>query len=453
MRYITAVPLLIAAILIAATIKMPRMRTTHYRPTESPISNPLSGWAINATDIDCALDTKLVYAEITWRELEGEIDSFDFESFERLNHLEHWWSLGRRVIIRFIMDRPGEDGHMDIPDWVYEMTGGDGAFYSTDEGGGFSPNYANIGLRDRHAVAIGALGEKYNNHPGVAYIEVGSLGHDGEWRVTWSEDIPSFPTTNAIRDYIWVYNTAFDGIPQLMVRPFREVRTMSMGIYYRSLSDPDTFWSKLNTIEGGGYDSYTDANLSAMPDFWLNGPAGAHLGEEADIEYLLTDGLPELKRMIAEGHISYIVIDDHVPELSEPAMAGYREAEAGMGYRLWVRSARWDNKVKQGYRMKVELEIANDGVAPLYGGLLPTLALIGEDGVAYSAPAEIKTEDIAPGRTRHQTGINLPHDLEPGRYSLALSIVDPHSGKPSIAFAMDECGEDMWVVLGTVDVI
>ena len=41
------------------------------------------------------------------------------------------------------MDVPGEEKHMDIPEWLYDKIEGQGTWYDMEYGKGFSPNYQN----------------------------------------------------------------------------------------------------------------------------------------------------------------------------------------------------------------------------------------------------------------------------------------------------------------------
>ena len=64
-------------------------------------------------------------------------------------------------MFRFVCDKPSDEAHRDIPDWLYEKTGGDGTAYDMDYGKGYSPNYDNETFIRAHERAIKALGERY----------------------------------------------------------------------------------------------------------------------------------------------------------------------------------------------------------------------------------------------------------------------------------------------------
>ena len=65
---------------------------------------------------------------------------------------------GIHLVLRFVCDVPGQETHLDIPDWLYAQTK-DGSWYDTDYGKGYSPNYANVVFRAAHHRVLYALAE------------------------------------------------------------------------------------------------------------------------------------------------------------------------------------------------------------------------------------------------------------------------------------------------------
>ncbi len=91
------------------------------------------------------------------------------------------------MIIRLVLDYPNKENSMQIPKWLYNEIGGDGTWYDISYGKGFSPNYENKTLIYYHEKLIKALGERYNSSSEIAFIELGSIGHWGEWH-TYEDD-------------------------------------------------------------------------------------------------------------------------------------------------------------------------------------------------------------------------------------------------------------------------
>lgn len=114
-----------------------------------------------------------MYIDITFRELQPESpDKFDFETIAEKNNIERWKMEGKHAVLRFVCDIPDDNMmHKDIPDWLFDLTG-DGTFYDTSYGKGYSPNYGSEIFIKYHEAAVRALGE-YFSDGFVSYVELG----------------------------------------------------------------------------------------------------------------------------------------------------------------------------------------------------------------------------------------------------------------------------------------
>ena len=83
------------------------------------------------------------------------------------------WFCGSSAISR------GRKSTWIFPRWLYDKTGGNGAYYSYSGKQGYSPDYADPVLIEAHRKAIAALGEHFGQDTFVGYVELGSLGHWG----------------------------------------------------------------------------------------------------------------------------------------------------------------------------------------------------------------------------------------------------------------------------------
>lgn len=75
---------------------------------------------------------------------------------------------------------------MDIPEWLYEKTDQAGTWYDVEFGKGFSPDYNKEQFIAYHRKAVEAMGEHWGQDGLISYIELGDLGHWGEWHVNYS---------------------------------------------------------------------------------------------------------------------------------------------------------------------------------------------------------------------------------------------------------------------------
>ena len=156
-------------------------QTRIYTPDESAFPNAQIGYA-PMTDSAYAQDSLLRYVELRWREVEPQEGVYAWDALDAQYGFRDLRARGIHLVVRFVCDVPGQESHMDIPDWLYAQTG-DGSWYSTDYGKGYSPDYSNAMFRAAHRRVLAALGEHFGTDGFVTYVELGSLGHWGEWHI------------------------------------------------------------------------------------------------------------------------------------------------------------------------------------------------------------------------------------------------------------------------------
>lgn len=246
-----------------------------FEMTDKSVVNPFMGFAVDATSKKAASQYSLVYIDITFRELQPESpDSFNFGEIAEGNNIDLWKAQGKHAVLRFVCDKPTDDAHMDIPDWLYELTA-DGTIYNTSYGKGYSPNYSNEVFMKYHKAAVSGLAE-YFSDGFVSYIELESLGHWGEWHVKREDGIVPMPDEAVREEYVRHYAEAFKTEKLLMRRPFRGAYEKGLGLFNDMAGDPDSTEEWLDWIENGGdYTQTGESNaLLAMPDFWKTAPCG-----------------------------------------------------------------------------------------------------------------------------------------------------------------------------------
>lgn len=436
-RYLIMVPLLLLCIAAVGLLKAPDMVVNRFRAQEPSQVNPLMGWAPDASTPpeEVTIPHSLVYATLTWRELEPEEGVYDFAAFEEKNHLEAWWALGKQLVLRFVMDVPGSSPHMDIPDWLYEAMGQDaGSAYENSLGQGFSPNYNSRLLQSRHEAVLSALGQRYDQHAGVAFIEMGSLGHNGSWQVEGVEDEWAMPPAEELLSWAWHYQAAFPNTPILMSAPYQPARVMGLGLYNEHLGDEEKSWAWLDTIEYGGYDGTVGAELRPMPATLSSAPSGARIDGAVDQNELFSVRLRALIKQLTMGHTTYLSGVDLEAAQQNPAAISL--ARSVMGYQLWVREARFPSRIRAGYRLKVQLDMRNDGVQAFSQSWPVELALLKEDELVYREITTLDIRQITPGAHRVDLTLDVPRGLE-GDYQLTLAILRPDTLSPAVALCMN----------------
>ena len=455
-KYLFFICTLLVILVTCIVLFTNRSQAIEYTMTDEPITNPLMGWAPWATIKESEQPHTLVYADLTWRELEPEEGVYDFETFESKNQFERWRAEGKRVVFRFVLDIPGSESHLDIPDWLYGKMEGDGDFYDHEYGKGFSPNYANSILLTYHQKVIAALGERYAQDDFIAYIELGSLGHWGEWHVKSNAGIRPLPATE-IRDiYVKHYLAAFPNTYLLMRRPFSIAENANIGFYNDMTADYRSTMTWLDWIQNGGaYDQTKEADaLSALPDQWQIAPIGGEQTSSLDDEDVYQASLSQTIELLKLSHTTFIGPNGaYEIEQGGDLQDGVDQVLASIGYRLFIEKIKIPVKVHWGKQISISLALSNGGVAPMYYNWHVFLYLFDDQNNLINVfPIDMDIRAILPDEP-YNVDFTFPiGTLQNGKYSLGIAVHDPATNLPAVQFAMDNSRDDLIQMIGSFKV-
>ena len=413
-----------------------RKTIKQYKESQAAFGNPLMGYAPSAWYNEVSEDISLLYMDITWAELEPEEGVYNWASIDEENQISRWRKEGKHLVLRFVCDIPGEEAHMDIPEWLYEKSGKAGKWYDGEYGKGFAPDYNNPTIISCHEQAVKALGEHFGQDGLISYVELGSLGHWGEWHVNYSEGIQRIPR-EAVRDkYILPWTEAFPDARILMRRPFASAEKYGFGLYNDMTGQPEATQSWFDWINNGGeYDQTGEKNVIVpMKNFWKTAPSGGEFTSSLSMEEMLDTNLSGTVEMIREAHTTFL--GPKIPD--ENYVDGYKEVLKNMGYRLWISMAELKNTAK-GSRLKLTWE--NSGVAPMYKEWPVYVYIEDESGkLVEKSRISIKISSLLPGeKATTLTALEterLNSLLEKG-YRLSVGIEDPMTELPCVRFAME----------------
>ena len=413
-------------------------KTINYEASNQILYNPLMGFAPNADYMEAVGENTLVYVDVTWREVESQQGVYQFDEIEESNHLDYWRAQGKNVVFRFVCDIPGTEAHMDIPDWLYEITK-DGTFYDSSYGKGYSPDYNNETLIECHRQVIEALGRRYGMDSFFAYVELGSLGHWGEWHVNIEAGIKRIPEENVCREYVMPYLEAFPNAKLLMRRPFESVTEYGLGVYTDMagvVEDTEEWLSWIN--DGGIYtETQTAQVLKACPDIWDRQPIGGEFSSLYTMDELLTGKLEQTLQLLEQTHMTFVGPNcpiANVELLDYPESV--QEILRNVGYRIGVSQCKIvDNKLLN--MSTVHLNIANSGIAPMYADWPMYLYVIGENGnVIEKQKLQISLADLK-GKSSRWITAKLNCCILSEKYQLGVGIENPDTGNAEILLDMN----------------
>lgn len=367
-------------------------------------------------------DTSVAYLRWYWARLEPEKGLYRWDIIDRA--LEEAEKRKQQLHVRVM---PHDAGDL-LPEW-YKKQGWLIA-YSRNGKACCVPDYADPLFRKSTERLVRLLGERYNGHPLLCAVDIGTLGHWGEWH---NCKVPGQPMGDeAIRRWaVDLYLNAFPHIPLLMLvgREDALAYATSRGAGWRA-----DCWGDMRREWCHMFDAYPGIlSRAGVTDAWRQGPVCLETcwtflhwyRKEWDIDYILDEAL--------RRHASLINAKSSV--IPEPWRDKVSAFQKKLGYRYVLRSFTYPKRVRAGELFTVDQWWVNRGVAPCYVNYRILLRL---KGAARTADIEIPQDlrSWLPGDDqcfRHD--LVLPHDVPSGRYELQLAIVRSGQTIPEVKMA------------------
>lgn len=426
-----AAALLACLALAGSGCALQSIRQVSYPADNTVFANPQMGYApaVRSTEYT---GVTLRYLQLTWREVEPEEGQFAWQALEERYHLAALRAEGVHLVLRFVCDAPGASQHLDIPDWLCAQTG-NGSWYTTAYGSGYSPDYADPVFRAAHRRVLQALSVWLGTDGFVSYVELGSLGHWGEWHIYPDAGLVPMPGESIREGYVRDYQAAFPQAKLLMRRPFRIAAEEDLGLYNDMTGAPDDTEEWLAWIAEGGWYGQEPNALSAMPDFWRTAPAGGELTSADTMENLLAVNLPQTLDLVRRSHATFLG-----PMIPDPAYrAGWDAVLGELGYRLRIKTAQLSGGADG---CTCTLTWTNEGGAPFYWDWPVNLYVEDTAGNTLECqPLPLQLSTLQPGTEQvisaklHE--VHATHSST-GTRCITLGIVDPMTGKDCVRFAM-----------------
>lgn len=176
------------------------------QPQESDelLANPGMGWQTfhHFADDDknlAGLPSGAAYFRFYWRDLEPVEGQVDFAKLDGL--LAHAHRAGQKLGFRVMIAATGERARSGAPDWLREK-GCKGYEYQYEgQGPYWVPDFDDPLFEQAHYRLIAELGKRYDGHPDLDYVDIGSVGLWGEWHMSGTGvEMPPVKTRLAIID-------------------------------------------------------------------------------------------------------------------------------------------------------------------------------------------------------------------------------------------------------------
>ena len=386
------------------------------------------------------------YFRWMWIELEPQEGEYNWELID--THLARARENGQTLEFRVMLEYPGAY-EVGIPQWLVDK-GVNMRWTNCEDHNYYSLDLEDPILREYHIKLIEALGERYDGHPDLGSVDIGSVGLWGEWHeYCHPELMPSREERSAIID---LYYESFPNTPLIALVDDKE------GIEYaaskgRSAWRGDCWGNYLP--EGTGWNHHLDSYWPAhnlIPEAWKNGPVA--------LESCYT-----MKSWYSEGNAIKTIVDDAIAwhatlahnksdYIPEKYKSEIERLVMKLGFRLVLRKITLDKIVNSGSVSAMELNWENLGIAPPYRDHRIAFRL--RDSQDNTHAVYISDQSIRgwlPGSISVDVEYPIPDDVTAGDYKLELGLVFHNAPDRLVPIAIEGKTNDGWYVVGTLEVL
>ncbi|HID75015.1 MAG TPA: DUF4832 domain-containing protein [Planctomycetaceae bacterium] len=453
----------------------PEWVSVHPEPTDRILANPGMGWetfhrtAREDPNLPDWIPSTVHYARYGWGELEPEPGRIAHAFLDRL--LAASRRAGQTFAFR-VMCCSTTPSHPYHPQWLRRIGGRIIRTRRRDGPTVEIPDLDDPKILDAHLDFIARLGARYDGHPDIEHVDLGSVGWWGEWHMSGAANakMPSLETQKKIVD---AYLSAFRETPLVML--------IGGGPMLKYATERGAGWRADCLGDMGGFSRNWCHMRMAYPQM-LPEAGAVDVWKTAPVAW---ETCWDMRKWVAEGwslryifnyalalHGSYINNKSAPLPPGEEVRAELERFLRRLGYRLVLRRLSHPRRAGAGEELVVRSEWQNVGSAPCYKPYRVAYRLSGPGGYRQvfagritvnrwmPGSVEVFTEeflreppDLPPGDVvRESESIRLPENLRPGRYALAVGVVGQADARPVVRLAIQGRDADGWYPLSTLEV-
>jgi hypothetical protein len=379
-----------------------------------------------------------------WVSLEPEEGKYAFDMIDLL--LQRCRQNNQALAFRIMCEDPWGEG---LPEWL--ISKGIRRTYTPcpQEGAHYAPDMSDSVFIYYHKKLIRALGERYDGHPDLALVDIGSVGLWGEWHIYC--DTALMPSRKIRKEITDLYFEVFPHTPLTSLADdttnvkyaVGKGRCGWRGDSWGNAPAPGVDWNH-------HVNSYWPTN-NRLPNAWKTGtvamepgePGGTMNGWVAPVKNIVDDAIAW--HVTFAQNKSKTIPAAFLPEIERLVMK--------MGFRLVLRNLTYANTVKAGALIPIYLKFDNLGIAPPYRDHRIAFRLKDKQNIIRGV---VMTDQSIlgwlPGETEVNVNYQLPADLETGNYTLEMGLVFHSSIEHSIPIANKGKTSDGWYQLGNLNI-
>ncbi|RME95744.1 MAG: DUF4832 domain-containing protein [Verrucomicrobia bacterium] len=447
------------------------------RPRETPAVLPAvgAGWETfhhtraNDPNLPDWIPSTVAYARWGWRVFEPRPGAIDFAFLDR--EIRQAQQAGQQLAFRVMCcsSSPGRPYH---PDWLEEVGGRVVSCRYGSVSGLKLPDLDDPVVLERHLDFIRRLGARYDGHPGIAHVDLGSVGWWGEWHMSRAEGL-GMPKPETQRRIVETYLQAFRRTPLLML--------IGGGDMLRYALEKGTGWRADCLGDLGGF----SRNWCHMRHFYI--PAlekadGLSAWKRAPVAF---ETCWDMRKWVNEGwplrYIFNYALAMHASVLNnksaplppgEEVRAELRRFLRRLGPRFVLERLAHPSAARPGALWPVQSFWRNVGSAPCYRPIRLAWRLTDAAGRRHLLPSRAEVRqwmpgevdvttpeflenppDLPPGpRVSVQDRLRLPADLASGPCRIEAGFIDPTTRRVLIRAAVEGPEQEGWVAVSRVEI-
>ena len=446
------------------------------KDTDEILANPGMGWetfhhtAQQDKNLPSWIPSTIHYARWGWKVLEPEQGKIDYDFLDGI--LKETRESGQQLAFRVMCCSPYPRRPYH-PEWLRDIGGEIVKTRHGDSSEVEVPVLDDPKILAAHLDFIKRLGARYDGHPDITRLDLGSVGWWGEWHMSRSSNA-SMPTPETQKKIVDAYLAAFQKTPLVMLIGGDEMLRYAVknGTGWRadSLGDLGSFSPTWNHMFG----SYPK-RIQAIQDLnaWKNGPiafeppaaVAEFVEKDWPLRWIFNYGLA-VHGSSFSGKSGRLPDDEHFRQELERFLRR-------LGYRLVLKELSHPSNAQPGTEIRLAMKWQNVGSAPCYKPYRVAYRLSNDQGYAkvfvgkltvdkwLPGSIELFTEeffkepkDLPPGEIVEVADtISLPNDLPSGIYTLSLAVVGQEDTKPVVQLGIKGRSADGWYPLSKMTIL
>jgi len=409
------------------------------------------------------------YARWGWGKLEPQQGTIDEAFLDQT--LKQTREAGQTLALRVMCcsSSPREPYH---PRWLSDIGG---QVVKTRYGKGPElevPVLDDPAVLEAHLDFIRRLGARYDGHPSIDHVDIGSVGWWGEWHMSESTSAP-MPTAATQQRIMDAYLAAFTKTPLLML--------IGGGDMLKYAIEHGCGWRADCLGDMGGFSKNWCHMRMAYPEMIPNAQA-TNAWKTAPVAW---ETCWDMRKWVEEGWSLRFIFNyalalhgSYINNKSAPLPAGdqvRQETERflqRLGYRLVLRQLQHAKSVQPGGKLELRMKWQNTGSAPCYRPYKLAYRLSNSAGAAHVVVSDITVNQWLPGSIELFTeeffrqvadlppgdvasvadSVPVPADLPTGDYRLSIAVVADAAANPVIQLGIAGRDADGWYPLSVVQV-